>query len=233
MTTDNSRADALTDQTQAAVEAGRADLGEPASSAKAQDGFQAGSNSAPMKSADALSVSESSRGSRSAASSADALTVEQRHAVDEAVRVLRDNWEHGTAADLDMAFLPNQSGEESIKECDTDDEYRWPSAETPAPSPADERSISDGMQNFACYLIDNCEGETITEESIQAWLGSALANPRYARASSANETGAEGAPDLEERAHLAAGQWANSNTPIAEALAYRDGFIAGARSHEK
>ncbi|MCA7945595.1 hypothetical protein [Burkholderia vietnamiensis] len=40
----------------------------------------------------------------------------------------------------------------------------------------------------------------------------------------------DGAADLAERAHLAAGQWANSNTPIAEALAYRDGFIAGARS---
>ncbi|WCM21430.1 hypothetical protein NDK50_08260 [Paraburkholderia bryophila] len=29
-----------------------------------------------------------------------------------------------------------------------------------------------------------------------------------------------------ERATLAAGQWATSNTPIAEALAYRDGFAA-------
>ncbi|WP_175787381.1 hypothetical protein [Burkholderia anthina] len=36
------------------------------------------------------------------------------------------------------------------------------------------------------------------------------------------------AADLNERAHLAAGQWATSNTPISEALAYRDGFIAGA-----
>ncbi|MEB2544317.1 hypothetical protein [Burkholderia cenocepacia] len=71
MMTENSRADALTDQTQAAVEAGRADLGEPASSAEGQDGFQVGSNSAPMKSADALSVGESSLGSKSAALSAD------------------------------------------------------------------------------------------------------------------------------------------------------------------
>ncbi|WP_241017632.1 hypothetical protein [Burkholderia sp. Ac-20349] len=44
----------------------------------------------------------------------------------------------------------------------------------------------------------------------------------------ANAAGAEGTADLNERATLAAGQWANSNTPIKEALAYRDGFIAGA-----
>lgn len=45
------------------------------------------------------------------------------------------------------------------------------------------------------------------------------------RASSPNAAGAE---DLSERAMLAAGQWATSDTPIKEALAYRDGFIAGA-----
>ncbi|KVP40885.1 hypothetical protein WJ89_18725 [Burkholderia ubonensis] len=55
-----------------------------------------------------------------------------------------------------------------------------------------------------------------------AWL-------RTARTASANETGAEGADDLNERAHLAAGKWANANTPISEALANRDGYIAGAR----
>ncbi|WP_181162396.1 hypothetical protein [Burkholderia contaminans] len=36
--------------------------------------------------------------------------------------------------------------------------------------------------------------------------------------------------DLNERAMLAAGQWATSDTPIKEALAYRDGFVAGARA---
>ncbi|TDV04641.1 hypothetical protein [Paraburkholderia caballeronis] len=34
-------------------------------------------------------------------------------------------------------------------------------------------------------------------------------------------------PDLDERALLAAAAWANSNTPVAEALAYRTGFVAG------
>ena len=37
------------------------------------------------------------------------LAEKQRHAVDEAAKVLRDNWEHGTAEDLLMAFLPESS----------------------------------------------------------------------------------------------------------------------------
>jgi hypothetical protein len=36
--------------------------------------------------------------------------------------------------------------------------------------------------------------------------------------------------DLAERALQAAGQWANTDTPIAAALAYRDGYVAGAQS---
>ncbi|VVE79328.1 hypothetical protein [Pandoraea sputorum] len=34
--------------------------------------------------------------------------------------------------------------------------------------------------NFACYLIDHCEGETVTEEGVQRWLTAMLANPQYA-----------------------------------------------------
>ncbi|MDR9177946.1 hypothetical protein [Burkholderia multivorans] len=56
----------------------------------------------------------------------------------------------------------------------------------------------------------------------------ALLSRRAAAPASAHERGAEGSNDLNERAHLAAGQWANANTPISEALAYRDGYIAGA-----
>ncbi|MCA8313217.1 hypothetical protein LGN43_02895 [Burkholderia multivorans] len=56
-------------------------------------------------------------------------------------------------------------------------------------------------------------------------------------ATSVNGTGAEGPEDLNERARLAAGQWANANTPISEALAYRDGYIAvpasPLRSHQR
>ncbi|KWF29879.1 hypothetical protein [Burkholderia pseudomultivorans] len=51
-----------------------------------------------------------------------------------------------------------------------------------AAAPADERAVSDGAQNFACFLIDHCEGETITEEAIQSWLGKMAQEPRYARA---------------------------------------------------
>ncbi|KVT65644.1 hypothetical protein WK55_31305 [Burkholderia ubonensis] len=50
------------------------------------------------------------------------------------------------------------------------------------------------------------------------------------RATSANETGAEGATDLRERARLAADQWANPGTSIPQRTAYRDGFIDGASS---
>ena len=32
---------------------------------------------------------------------------------------------------------------------------------------------------LACYMIDNCEGETITEESIQRWASKMLLNSRY------------------------------------------------------
>lgn len=42
-------------------------------------------------------------------------------------------------------------------------------------------------QNFACFLIDKCEGETITEESIQRWFGAMLANQQYASAAPAGE----------------------------------------------
>lgn len=38
--------------------------------------------------------------------------------------------------------------------------------------------------------------------------------------------------DLSERATLAAAAWANSDTPVATALAYRDGYVAGAQSKE-
>ncbi|MBR8344702.1 hypothetical protein KDX40_13235 [Burkholderia ambifaria] len=35
-------------------------------------------------------------------------------------------------------------------------------------------------ENFACYLIDKCERETVTEENVQAWLGAMLRDPQYA-----------------------------------------------------
>ncbi|MCA8427822.1 hypothetical protein LGN30_32050 [Burkholderia seminalis] len=59
------------------------------------------------------------------------------------------------------------------------------------------------------------------------YLEAAFELEQYARASSPNAAGAE---DLNERAMLAAGQWAASDTPIKEALVYRDGFVAGARA---
>jgi len=33
--------------------------------------------------------------------------------------------------------------------------------------------------NFPSYLIDHCEGETITEEGLQRWLAEMLADPKY------------------------------------------------------
>jgi len=69
--------------------------------------------------------------------------------------------------------------------------------------------------------------EVTSEIKAKVWALKAWCH-LFARASSPNAAGAEGANDLNERATLAAGQWATSNTPIKEALAYRDGFIAGA-----
>lgn len=36
---------------------------------------------------------------------------------------------------------------------------------------------------FICYLIDKCERETVTEESLHEWLADFLKNPRYHRPS--------------------------------------------------
>ncbi|WP_264858167.1 hypothetical protein [Burkholderia cenocepacia] len=119
-----------------------------------------------------------------------------------------------------------------------------------APSPADERAalpqIPDLVKATAWLTVclrtelsrlDDNTHKALDEVEAQLSCVRAITNGAIdyeamvdARAASANETAAEGAADLAERAHLAAGQWANSNTPIAEALAYRDGFIAGARS---
>jgi hypothetical protein len=42
-----------------------------------------------------------------------------------------------------------------------------------------ETFIPDAAMNFAAFLIDHCEGETITEESLQVWLGKMVKLPRY------------------------------------------------------
>ncbi|POR54530.1 uncharacterized protein DUF551 [Paraburkholderia eburnea] len=36
-----------------------------------------------------------------------------------------------------------------------------------------------GAVNLACYLVDHCDGETITEESLQRWIGAMVKLPRY------------------------------------------------------
>lgn len=38
----------------------------------------------------------------------------------------------------------------------------------------------DGAERFACYLVDHCEREMVSEESILRWLGKMLADPQYA-----------------------------------------------------
>ncbi|WP_198386283.1 hypothetical protein [Burkholderia ubonensis] len=109
--------------------------------------------------------------------------------------------------------------------------------EQPAAAPADERATWSNARDSLAVAMSGFAGrsgnrdfnaaigvlDAITEPGLPlAWL-------RTARTASANETGAEGADDLNERAHLAAGKWANANTTISEALANRDGCIAGAR----
>ncbi|WP_241331149.1 hypothetical protein [Burkholderia cenocepacia] len=117
-----------------------------------------------------------------------------------------------------------------------------PTASDTAPSPADERAafeawwlsdVPEEHRAFAKKQLDGYGPDYAEAPGVaDAWTVWRAACT-YTRAASANETRAGGSTDLAERAQLAAGQWANSNTPIAEALAYRDGFIAGARSHEK
>lgn len=43
-------------------------------------------------------------------------------------------------------------------------------------------------ENFACYMVDNCEKEVVYEESIIRWLAAAMSNPRY------NPTAPDSAP---------------------------------------
>lgn len=53
------------------------------------------------------------------------------------------------------------------------------------PTPEQGRAVDVGAvldmsaTNFACYMVDNCEREIVTEEAILRWLGMALCNPRY------------------------------------------------------
>lgn len=60
----------------------------------------------------------------------------------------------------------------------------WPRAAAAAPAAAIP------WDNFPSYLIDHCEGQTITEEGLQRALAAMLANPQYA-------TAAPGAPAVD------------------------------------
>jgi hypothetical protein len=93
-----------------------------------------------------------------------------------------------------VSSAPSQSGEavdcrETCNVCWGENGQKWPCAKrvaaksaTPqadaAPSVA-EKFVPDAAMNFAAYLIDHCEGETITEESLQVWLGKMVKLPRY------------------------------------------------------
>ncbi|WP_233622363.1 hypothetical protein [Burkholderia multivorans] len=311
-----SRADALTEQTELSAEAGRADTGEPASSVKAQDGFQVGSKSVPMKSVDAISAEGFSMDSRREVSSIDGMAAaeELRKAA-----IQFHNLTHGdptviirppSAEKRDaiiaagkrlrraiLATSANETGAEGAKpvawfiDWPDEPELGHYFAEEPcdptygrsralgfiesrsptmaALAPADEpaaltllRRAHHALAWAALTQIPNGErlwdeiGEylkgraaapanELTDADIwHMWnsidqnvsatrpilFARALLSRRAAAPAPAHETGAEGSNDLNERAHLAAGQWANANTPISEALAYRDGYIAGARS---
>ncbi|MDR0203543.1 MAG: hypothetical protein LBJ40_15455 [Delftia acidovorans] len=55
----------------------------------------------------------------------------------------------------------------------------WPRADAVAPA------APIPWDNFPAYLIDHCEGQTITEEGLQRALSAMLANPQYAGAAPA------------------------------------------------
>jgi hypothetical protein len=59
--------------------------------------------------------------------------------------------------------------------------------------------------SFACYLIDHCEDERVTEEIIGVWLANALSNPQYAAA-----TRTQGADDQQLRLIMERDEWRNA-----------------------
>ncbi|WP_175706793.1 hypothetical protein [Burkholderia ambifaria] len=62
-----------------------------------------------------------------------------------------------------------------------------------AASPVEQHEAAPAeAENFACYLIDKCEGETVTEENVQAWLGAMLRDPQYATTQPAPSAPLEG-----------------------------------------
>jgi hypothetical protein len=57
--------------------------------------------------------------------------------------------------------------------------------EPPAPPKSGKRANEPvPWENFPAYLINHCEGDTITEEGLQAALAAMLANPQYKRSPS-------------------------------------------------
>ncbi|MDN7892370.1 hypothetical protein QZM93_27545, partial [Burkholderia cepacia] len=61
-----------------------------------------------------------------------------------------------------------------------------------AASNAQHEGAPADAENFACYLIDKCERETVTEENVQAWLGAMLRDPQYATTQPAPSAPLEG-----------------------------------------
>ncbi|OJY23574.1 hypothetical protein [Pandoraea sp. 64-18] len=65
------------------------------------------------------------------------------------------------------------------------DRFKWLCAfeqalHAAAPTPAAQSAGQEAAMNLACYLVDHCEGETVTEEGVQRWLAAMLASPLYA-----------------------------------------------------
>jgi hypothetical protein len=52
-----------------------------------------------------------------------------------------------------------------------------------APTTGSAPVAMDAM-TFGCYLIDHCEDEYVSEESVQTWLSSAAKDPQYAKPAS-------------------------------------------------
>jgi hypothetical protein len=51
--------------------------------------------------------------------------------------------------------------------------------------------FDDGWESFCCYLIDNAEGETISEEALHRWAAAFRKAPRYYVATPPPSTSAE------------------------------------------
>jgi hypothetical protein len=80
---------------------------------------------------------------------------------------------HSSTAFTRSGFAPERYANTRVQ----DGWLMWQAARA---TPADQEPVAMDAMRFACYLIDHCEDAYVSEESVRAWLASAMGNPQYA-----------------------------------------------------